>query len=502
MKTAGFVVAVLLVASRAEAIEFELSAQQRFIHQSLADEVLFSQLRFSRSSTFTSDFTAFEASVYGAVRGRPFDALGLELGIDTGLISVDGRRVLGNGKPFGEHARETLLLGETFGELQLGETGVLAIRAGKLIQTIGGGAIFDAYAFAVSADADFSLIDSASPWRLRFDVMSPDATFTKNGKNSPLFQLEIGNRVIEGGELWMFGAGFVDGGDGLAPLFADAIFRGRLAQLRAAFPRLGANEAVLEGIRNQYGAGVFGFDTRTSGWLGWGGLGFRYDDERWRFDVVAIYGFGNIDTTVVSYPEMERALRMVPLIGRSLPMTAFLRSSEDGLSVKSGLLDLNAGFRFTRSLELGGFIVAATGDADAGRSDRDPAYRGFVSISPRLPYTTLFFNGGLATTLASPTVASIAPDGSGLVALGLNAHLIFGDRLEMRPILALLSASTGRNVTGGRFYGYEADLLLDLHINRVLLFRMDGALFVPGSYYGDVPVGGQITFGAVIDLET
>jgi hypothetical protein len=485
----------------ASAVELELFTRHQGMYRSLSEEMLFAQLRFPTTSTFTQTLAEYQGSLYGALRWRPFDALGIELGIDSGLIEIRKNEVTGNGKPIGKHAKETLFLGETFAELQIGETGVLAIRAGKIVTRVAEGAVFDAYSLGVSADADLSLVDPENRWRFRAEVVLPDATFTSSGKSSPLFHLEIGNRALEETELFVFGSAFADAKNALSPILADAVFRGRLGELiatvrRGSFDRLRLSRAA-RAIREGFADGTFGFDVGTEGFLSWSGVGLRHRGSSWRLTGTFVLCLGEIRADVRPF----ETLGILPELNDKQAVETFLRPSKDEVSIRSGLIDLSASFRLGEAVELGGFVLGVTGDAGFGRTDGDAVYRSFVSLSPRLTYTSIFFNGGVSTTLASPTIASIAPDGAGLFAIGVNAMIRPIDRLELRPTFAAMFATRGANLTGGKFYGYEANLLLDLAVIEHVTLHGDAALFVPGSYYGaGVPVGGQVILGLAIDF--
>ena len=174
----------------AEALEYEMVSGHRLFLQSLSEEVLVSQYFFQRTSTVTEDRAAHQMFAYARVHGRPFDALGLEIALDTGLIEIGEDGVLGDGRPFGTHAKETLLLGEALFDLQLGEDGVLQIKGGRLRPLLGLGFIYDAYAFGGLVDVDLGLV-SEVPLSITLQAVLPDGTFTSNNKANPLIELDL-----------------------------------------------------------------------------------------------------------------------------------------------------------------------------------------------------------------------------------------------------------------------------------------------------------------------
>ncbi|MCC7382642.1 MAG: hypothetical protein IT384_12470 [Deltaproteobacteria bacterium] len=483
-------------AERARGLDFELATGHRFLYRRLPEEVLFAQLRFPTTSSLTESLAAYQGWIAGSIRGRPTDALGLVLGIDSGLIEISQSRVLGNGKPIGEHAKETLFLGETYADLQLGETGVVAIRAGKLISNVGRSAIFDAYALGLSVDADLSYADRDNPWRFRAEALLPDSTFTSAGKRSPLFELEVGHRLGELGTASLFGSIFYDGGNGLSPLLADAVFRGRLADVIALAPRPGLiGLLVLRELRRLYADGAIGFDVESEGVVGWTGATIELGNGHWQVNGSAILGLGEITAQI----RPNEGLLLLRTASSGPVIDAVLAPADAQVALLSGLLDLSAEIELVPELRVGGFFLLVSGDDAFGRAAGADAYHAFIALSPRLDYSSIFFNGGVSTTLASPTVSSIAPDGAGLWSVGLHLEILL-DALRVRPALALMSATHAPATVRSGLYGVELDLAADYGIDDHLGLMLDAGLFLPGNYYGDAPAGGQILVGITAAL--
>jgi len=66
------------------------------------------------------------------IKARPYDALGVRLGLDSGLLSLSSQGAHIDGRSMHDAVAETGLLGRTHAEWQLGTVGFLMVRAGKL----------------------------------------------------------------------------------------------------------------------------------------------------------------------------------------------------------------------------------------------------------------------------------------------------------------------------------------------------------------------------------
>lgn len=497
----------LITPGIARATDWDLIVSNRFYAESLPADVLDAQLRVPSPLSPTSERAAYQLHVLGAVRTRASDLVGFELSLDSGLIEVSTDGVFADGQRISDRAKETFFLGETVLDLQFGATGVLELRAGKIRPRIGDGAIFDAYAFGLTADWDQSLVDHDNPWRFRLHALLPDATFTSQSKQSPLFAAEIGYAFAPHSEVRFFGAAFLDSEDGLTPVLADAVFRGRLQGARnaviAAFPvdrpllKSIISDAISEGYRQR----VIGYDVESHGTLGWLGLTTRARDEELEVSGALILGLGKIEMN--SSPNqgvktaVERIKSMTPRVGEVVePILAVDSASE--VTLLSYFADASMAYHFTPELAGDAFAVVMSGDSGLSERPADPSdkYSSFVALAPLLPFTAIFFRGGVATSLASPVVASVAPDGAGLVGGGGGVTLSPIDVLNARISLAALGALVPSKSTGSGFYGIEADAEIDLQVLDFLALSTQGAIFRPGKYFGDLPVGYQV-IGAV-----
>ncbi|MBK8013889.1 MAG: hypothetical protein IPK13_21375 [Deltaproteobacteria bacterium] len=492
---------------------------------------------------------------------RLSDGLFVELGLDSGLFSASAHGVTLDGRAPAEVVAETLMLGETFIAAQVGEAGALEIRLGKLRPHLGEGAIFSAYGFGLLADLDLTLLDAPKRLPLSFRVQAylPDGTFSRRLKQSPIIEAEAALHLGRNTEVRLIGALFFDTQDVLAQLLGEAFGRGRLeafgdqaatiaSNFEAEFGPLFADEIdqilldYVDAATEAYNAGDIGFQVRSSGFLAWTGLSLRWRVQReLSVQLTALASFGTSDLRV-SPDEAHRAFILEASTRRLLPAltTAIERRRPDLSNAQiarlasaatdrlaqvieaetfagaegSQRLALNAYFaqgqiqyRPIRAIELSLFGILASGDrgqitqgTSGTESTGGRSYHGFVSLSPFLPYTSIFFNGGIATNSASSTVVSVAPDGAGLAAVGLKAETQVRDLLFASCTIARMHALAPPPDTGKTHYGTEANVTLAFTPIANVQPEVQGALFFPGGYFGDVQRGYQFIVGASADL--
>jgi hypothetical protein len=496
----GATIALVFIASASSASEIEIDATQRFFSASIPEALQLSAVRSAVSAEVAGASVpsiSYQLSLQLAILGRPIDVLGLRLGLDTGLLDVskDGLRI-----DFREGTKawgETGALGETWAELQLGAQGTVLLRAGKLRPRLGGGAVFDAYAFGVYADVDLRLAPAGPPWFFRAHAVLPDGTFTARAKTSPLFSVQVGYEPRRGLELRLLGMLFVDQADLTAPIFADAYSRGVLEAARtflAERPRLDVQVQrcgpagglpLSDCLTSLYNLGLLGFELESRGLLGWSGLEVEWNvGTRARFRGLGLMGLGHI--VVQTAPDGGFAALLRDAGANVLPEGGTLAQqlSPDGaLSVLAGFGLIEAEVWPLEELAIEAFVLAETGDS--GLQGASDTYNGFLSLAPLLPYTSLFFGGAVLTNLATPVVVSASPDGAGLFGAGLGLAWWPADRLRLAGTAAVLNALSRSELSPNRYMGLELDARVSLWLLDALLsVEADAAIFLPGPFFG------------------
>ena len=500
---------VFVWADPAQALDSGLRVSTQGFLSRVPDEVLVSRLRTATlSSASASQQLSLQLHGLGHIAGRPRPELELRLGLDTGLVELLAEeegptRVLVDGRAFESAFPETLFLGETFIEGELGRNGVLELRAGKLRPRLGGGALFDAYGLGVYADLDLNLIRRTLPLSFRIWAMIPDATFTSQSKRSPFVDLEAALQLGIGGELRMLTAFAWDGDDGAAPVLQDALTRGALERLAETRDDVAMNRPAVERAFERLAARIEAqaavgspYVLNTEGWLGWSGAVLSFQNERLDVELVGLVGFGQLDVEIdpITVAEVFRT-ELGTLGNRALDE----QRAEGPVSLLSGFGQATIRFSIFEEVALDAFILAMSGDGGLrpGANARS-SYSSFVSLAPLLTHTSLFFNGGVGTSLASPTLASPAPDGAGLLSSGLFVDAFPNEWLHVRSGLAIMASTEPSLATGGRLYGLEGNMIVDMLFAERFLALLDVAVLAPLDYYGSLEAGVQAILGITV----
>ncbi|MCK6549678.1 hypothetical protein L6R52_27830 [Myxococcota bacterium] len=498
----------------ARAAEWEVALTNRLFSERMAEDLFSAQIRPRGVTVETSTRTAYQAHLLARAAFRPVPRVGLELGIDTGLVELGADGALADGRPLADRAKETWFLGETYTSVELGASGEILVRAGKLRTRIARGAIFDSYALGVDADVDLGLSDGESPWRFALRALLPDATFTGAGKSSPLFEAEAA-WAEHGSELRLVGALFVDGDDGLAPVLADAHFRGRLHQAARAVEAAGPGSLAARRLQAfarraslGYDAGLIAFDATTSGVAGWTGALGKLVAAPVTMRGTLLLGFGAIDARITPTAATTGAITQLvdtyvtrPQL-RELVRAQILAPGPEQITLSSLFAELSADVALSPTWSVDAFGLYASGD-DGFALERDDGarrdtYRAFVSLAPLMSQTLIFFGGGVASALASPVASSIAPDGAGVVAGGAGLELDVSGIVRARASAAAFASMVESVGTRSRSLGTELDLTIDADAADFLVVSAMGGVLFPGQYFGDLPVGYQLIVQATL----
>ena len=468
----------------------------------------------SLSSAASSQVSALQFHSFGRISHRPVPELGLQLGIDTGLIEIawaeSDTQVRIDTRPADTRIRETFLLGETYVELELGPSGILEIQMGKLRPRLGHGAIYDAYGLGVSADLDLTLLEDEVPFGLRFFVLLPDATFTDRAKQSPFVHAEFKVELPQQTKIFALLTVARDGDDGAVPAVTEALARGGLESIETArgqiIPNLperiqpAANRSFTRLITrlNNISSRTPLYTISTDGWLGWAGLGAQLQTERLDLSAIGLFGFGTINVQVYPNPILEFIIQNE--LGNLAEELLLDQTRTGEIPVRSAFAELTATYKLTKDIDLRGFILGMTGDTGLSpNEDRARRFTSFVGIAPLITHTSLFFNGRLAPSFASPTSASSAPNGAGLLAGGVFVDGYIS-KLHVGGGLSLMSALVENPITNGQLYGLEANISADIIVGARYLIFTDLAAFLPMNYFENSNLGFQGILGLTLFL--
>lgn len=238
--------------------------------------------------------------------------------------------------------------------------------------------------------------------------------------------------------------------------------------------------------------GRLGFDITVGGWVGWAGLQAELGFGDLVLGGVGLVGFGSLGATVELDPALQAELRNTyPRLSARIEQIIERQRSDQQLDLLSYYLGVDARYLLLEELAIELFGIAMSGDDGIPSPDADPStdrnYHAFVSIAPLIAKTGIFFGGGVAHSLSSPTIASIAPDGAGLLAGGIEVEWFVIPELRLRALTAAMASSVTRDA-----YGVEFGLSVDAFLLDWLVLSADGGVFIPGQHFGDVPIGYQV----------
>lgn len=136
--------------------------------------------------------------------------------------------------------------------------------------------------------------------------------------------------------------------------------------------------------------------------------------------------------------------------------------------------------------ELTAWALYANGETDISGGDVES----FFGVLPYVPYTSIYFGGGLANSFGAGSLYSLGRLGSGLAAAGINGWFLFGD-VTVLPSAAALFAATPFD--GARVYGYEMGFMAEYPVGDQWRVVADAAALIAGDFPTFDPA--DLTFG-------
>lgn len=403
------------------------------------------------------------------VSARIVPALGGRIGLDTGLMDFDAQSgVFGDGRPIEAHLRRTLLLGETYLDLQPRPDGSLVLRLGKLQTSIADGVVFSGQALGASLDLDLRYQAARRPLKLVAFVGLPDGGF-KDVLTSPLFH---GALTWFRGEhrLSLSQTVLVDTSSALLPL----LFGPSLASDLAETPnRTLAPEA-------------------SRGWISWSGLEWRWEGEHLGIAMIGVLATGR--ETLEGQRRPEGRLRTV--------------ADSVGFDLLSGFGKIEGQARWDPGpgqMAVRPFVLAASGARDLG-APVGRRWTAFPSLAPLVPLTRFFLGAATLPAQQTPVLQSLSPDGAGLLGVGLAWEWILGvwgvrtTGAHFRSFApsapdVLNARFTGVPEPAARTYGTEVDLELSCFFADWAYASAEAAVFATGDFFGQAPAGWQALMG-------
>jgi hypothetical protein len=264
----------------------------------------------------------------------------------------------------------------------------------------------------------------------------------------------------------LFGAAMRDRSGSVAELLRGQLVELQGAQLAQAQASPGTSD------RERYWAGRLAqtlsaslTSEATLVWLGTSGVLSPWRGHRVAWTLAALEG----EIAAIDVPR-GRLVEDVALHGRAARATWDV-DLPAGLSAGAAFLWASGGTLPLPSYE-GGEPAPGTGE-----------YGGFLGVAPFVPYTNLFFGGGLVDTFAAREATAPGVNGRGVLAPRVRLAWDPSERFGLEAKVAWLRADVA-GPYGGKDYGVELDLVGSFQPAPWLALGLEVDALWPGDFYG------------------
>jgi hypothetical protein len=339
-----------------------------------------------------------------------------------------------NGVPFADAARETWFVRQLYADAIAGRAGFLHARAGRQRLRVGDGLVYDDWGLGVDLDADVGAI--GPPVAASLSAFYPTRGWPSQGQwASPVLAATLEWTPSLGEWVGLWGAFSHDDAGDAAAILRQGVVASDVVRLLENAPGTTSYVNASRRIAALLAAPIRGTST-----LGWAGASGRLEvGSAGEIRFTAGASFGTVGTWVTRLGEGTRAVD-VPVLGWM--GSARWRSLVGRFSLSPFFLWLSGAGPATPA--------QVAGDAPL-------RYTGFLSISPFLTATNLFFNGGISEAYSERRAVASGVYARGVLAPGLEAGWSAARELELTVKAAFL-ASDRDGPFGGRVYGPEVDL--------------------------------------------
>ncbi|TNE48757.1 MAG: hypothetical protein EP343_15215 [Deltaproteobacteria bacterium] len=433
---------------------------------------------------------------------------------------------------------ESLFLRELYMTLSTSAQQWLKLDLGLMNRVIGRAFVLDGFVLGMHLDVNWfkRVKEKRLPYRLEFDFFLPNATFTAEGKMSPVLHLK-GSYVFRQEQQVSFFATYMYDGNNLAgknllPLWKDFLPRSLndfilsktgeqtsfscnttpssddLRTLRNAYPeetQQTAEDNVLAYLDN-----VCNKLPSSTGHHVWLGLEGKW---KWR-NKLTIEGSAIVylSSMTIGLPQGVSDFRSFENNTGSTG-TSGLRPQQEDTSTDilenntfmgiSFLGELQLTYHWTPPLSTSLFFLFAMGDT---LQERKTVLHAFMGIAPQVRYTDVFFNGGINSYSSRRGIGVSGISGQGYIAPGLKVHYYKEDYAEAKLTAtafwsvqdSVFPAKNGE--TPGNFYGFELNLTGSFNITKWLKPVAQIDLFVPGNFFTP-SLSPVIMFQALVGLD-
>jgi hypothetical protein len=380
-----------------------------------------------------------------------------------------------NGRPAADELRATWLVRELSANLALGRAGFTHLSAGRRRVIVGDGLIHDDYGAVAEASFDVGAI--GPPFEATVAVLVPSREWPTSGDEaSPMITLRAAWLPSLFESAGLFGAVMRDRTGSVAESLKGQYVERQVVRLAQAQTEPGTNPR--ERVWTSQLAASLLTSPRSEAtlvWLGSSGVLAPWRGHRLAWTAAVLEGrIASIDAGEL------RLVKDVSLHGRAG------RASWDvdlpwGFSAGASFLYLSGG-----TLP----VVDEAGEPGTG------TYQGFLGVSPFIPYTGLFFGGGLSATFAARQATAPGVNGRGVLAPAARLSFDPSETVSLDTKVAWLRADVV-GPHGGKIYGWEADLTGSVSPAPWLTFALELDALWPGDFYG----GRDTVYKAVLAVD-
>lgn len=161
------------------------------------------------------------------------------------------------------------------------------------------------------------------------------------------------------------------------------------------------------------------------------------------------------------------------------------RTSRFSVPALGYLLDLLISRDLTERATLGAFFLMASGDdGPLDALQNEDTLNVFLSITPFITRTNIFFSGGISENLSTRRFNIAGNTARGFLAPGMQASYSFTDDLRVEGKAAyLLSHASPPEAASGRDYGWEIDLMAFWEMGKHVRVSLEADDFHPGGFF-------------------
>lgn len=415
-------------------------------------------------SAFAEAYARLEAGDWFAAR----------LAVNSGevrhnTLSLDGTVTLtrlwtANGRPVADEARKTGFVREALLSVYVPETRWFQLDVGRKLWRVGNSLVYDDYGLGASLSFDFEL-QSGKPWRFDLTYLIPSRDWVDLPVRSPFVTAKLDYTLSLFETISLAFSYFHDGDGATSEIIRQTLIE---ADINVGRSVSGVSPAL---ERRRQRALLCDLDKS--------------------FATSADLFYGILSGNKTLGPGMLRATVVVEggrMYVQGAPLTASdcrANQPERELAFTQLGAAFDVAYRWSVSdrFAITPFVFGQTGRAFDGRG----VYSAYVGVLPFLTRTNLFFAGGLSETFAARTVTAAGVNGRGVITPGIEALYEPVDPLRMRMVIAPLWSWTEGLAPpmggGGRFYGFEADLVVLYQPWSFLGFAAEGDVLFGGGFY-------------------